>query len=176
MPIYVQMKDGVAFAYVDTENPIENSIMLAQGVNPDNILAHSYIDGKWEPAPLIYFVEKFSEDGAIARISSTVFSSDITGEIIPEHVKVGWKKEGGEWIDPIQIEEQQRAIKQKEIEDAIAEVISTRPYPSWVWLNGEWVAPIDMPPGEPNDYYWDEESQSWQSFIDSEEPNLEIQS
>jgi hypothetical protein len=44
---------------------------------------------------------------------------------------------------------------------------SPQPYPSWVWGENGWEAPVAQPDDE-NFYEWDEESQSWLA-VDLEE-------
>lgn len=35
-----------------------------------------------------------------------------------------------------------------------------QPYPSWIWEDGDWVAPVPYP-DESQEYEWDEEGQQW---------------
>lgn len=34
------------------------------------------------------------------------------------------------------------------------------PFPSWVWVDGEWTAPVPMP-SDGSGYEWDEDTLSW---------------
>lgn len=34
------------------------------------------------------------------------------------------------------------------------------PFPSWVWNDGEWIAPVPMP-DTPGDWVWNESAQEW---------------
>ncbi len=86
---WVQLKDGVAFAHIESENAVSNSILLGFGVNWKDIMGKKYQDGNWVEAPLIYFVEESFENKVI-RVNSTVFSSDVTGPICPSEVKPFW--------------------------------------------------------------------------------------
>lgn len=167
------MKDDVAFAYVDSDRPIENSIILEDGINPESILAHKFIDGNWVQAPLIHFIERISNDGIVEKTNSTVYSSDVTGEIIPWHVGPGWKKESGEWINFVELEQQKH--KDEQIQNAIQNILSTRPHTSWNWVAGEWVPPVPRPEINPENYYWDEASLSWQEYVDSTDSSNEIE-
>lgn len=39
---------------------------------------------------------------------------------------------------------------------------SPKPYSSWIWLNGKWNPPVEMPLGEEGIYFvWNEEEQKW---------------
>lgn len=185
MTVYVQMKDNVAFAYVESNSPVENSIVLDESIDPNSVLAHKLLDGEWTPAPLIYFISEISEDGIVKMVSSTVYSSDVTGEIVSENVGFGWKKENGEWINFLEKQQQeefekqqqeQELQRQKELEDFLVTVLNSRPFPSWNWANGEWVPPTPKPDTSSEDYYWDEPTLSWQPYIDSTEPFNEITS
>lgn len=105
MTNWIQLKDGVAFAYVNSPNFVENSIPIEDSINPDTIMAKKYVDGLWEEAPLIYFVEEMLGN-KVLRVNSTVFSSDVTGDIISSDVKPMWtKNENGEYVPPATIGE-----------------------------------------------------------------------
>lgn len=105
MSNWIQLKDGVAFAYVNSNNFVENSILLDDSINPDSVMAKKYIDGEWQDAPLIYFVEEMLGN-KVLRVNSTVFSSDVTGDIVSSDVKPMWtKNENGDYIPPATIGE-----------------------------------------------------------------------
>lgn len=176
MSFYVQLKDDVCFAYVESQQPVDNSILLEDGIDPNSILAHTLVDGKWVPAELIYFVEKINSDGIVEKVNSTVYLSDVTGEIVPNYVNFGWKKENGEWVNYLELQQQKHKEEQDKInlENAILQALNSRPFPSWNWVNNEWTAPQPAPEGDPNDYYWDEETLSWQPYIDANEQSNEI--
>lgn len=175
MTYYIQMKDGVAFAYVESETPVENSVVLQSGIDPNLTLGKKLIDGEWIDAPLIYFIEEISSEGFVEKINSTVYSSDITGEIIPSHVGIGWKKEGDDWINYPEIEEQQILQNEKiSLQNEIDSIMKSRPYPSWIWVDGSWEPPVEKPETNPDDYYWNEDTLSWEEYIYPEEPQDEI--
>lgn len=172
MTFYVQMKDNVAFAYVESNTPVENSILLQDGINPESVLAHKFIDGEWEEAPLIYFIERISDNGIIEKTNSTVYSSDITGEVIPWYVGPGWKKENGQWVNFIELQQQQQ--EEDQLQNAVDQILNSRPYPSWVWSSGQWLPPTPRPEVNSDDYYWDEQTLSWQTYIDGSDQTNEI--
>jgi hypothetical protein len=105
MTNWIQLKDGVAFAYVNSSNFVANSIPVEDSVDPDTLMAKKYVDGQWEEAPLIYFVEEMLGN-KVLRINSTVFSSDVKGDIIGSDVKEMWtKNEDGSYSPPATIAE-----------------------------------------------------------------------
>lgn len=169
------MKDDIAFAFVESDSHVDNSIVLEDGIDPNSILAKKIIDGKWVAAPLFYFVEQISPEGIIEKINSTVYSSDVAGEIIPQHVGIGWKKENNEWVNIKEIEEKQRLEQEKkDLQKNIEGILNSKPHPSWIWVDGNWVAPVAKPEDNPDDYYWDEQSVSWRQYIDLQEENPQI--
>lgn len=175
MTYYIQMKDGVAFAYVESESTVENSVVLQIGIDPNFTLAKKLVDGEWVDAPLIYFAESISSEGLIEKINSTVYSSDVVGEIIPSYVGIGWKKENDEWVNYPEIQEQLRLENEKQaVQNKINAILNSRPYPSWNWVDGEWQPPVEKPQNASDDYYWDEPTLSWQPFIDLQESQNEI--
>lgn len=177
MTYYIQLKDGVAFAYVESDSPVENSIILEEGVDPNSVLAKKFENNKWIAPTLIHFIEKISSEGIIEKVNSTVYVSDATGEVVPEYVNTGWKKKDGEWVNFYEIQQQQLLEKEKEvIQSEVNEIINSRPYPSWNYIDGQWVSPVPRPEENSEDYYWDESTISWQLIIDSEESNNEITS
>ena len=100
MNTWVQLKDGVAFASVESPNFVDNSILLEDGVTFQDVHPKKYIDGQWVDAPLTYFVTQLV-DGVVRQINSTVYSSDVTGDIISSDVQVGWvKNEDGTYSEP----------------------------------------------------------------------------
>ena len=56
---WVQLKDGVAFACVQTPTFVENSILLEDGLTWEDVKAKKYENGSWVEAPLIYFITSF---------------------------------------------------------------------------------------------------------------------
>jgi hypothetical protein len=105
MTNWIQLKDGVAFAYVNSTNFVDNSIPVEDSVDPNTLMAKKYVDGQWEEAELIYFVEEML-DNKVLRVNSTVFSSDVKGDIIGSEVKAMWtKNENGEYVPPASIGE-----------------------------------------------------------------------
>lgn len=103
MANWIQLKDGVAFAHVSSDNLVENSILLDDSLSPEDVMAKKYEDGSWVEAPLIYFVEE-SWNNKVLRVNSTVFSSDVTGIVCHPDVKPSWIiNEDGTFLPPATI-------------------------------------------------------------------------
>lgn len=103
MTNWIQFKDDVSVAFVNSENFVGNSIVLEDGIDPHTVLAKKYIDGQWVDAPLIYFVEEMLGN-KVLRVNSTVYSSDVTGDIVDKDVKPMWTKdENGNYVPPATI-------------------------------------------------------------------------
>jgi hypothetical protein len=100
MNTWVQLKDGIAFASVQTTGFIENAILLEDNLSWEQVKEKKYENGEWVEPELIRFVE-ILEDGIILKIDSTIFSSDASQYIIDESVKVGWiLQNDGSFIAP----------------------------------------------------------------------------
>jgi hypothetical protein len=105
MSIWIQLKDGVAFAYVESPSLVEGAILLDDSLSWDDVKAKKYENGSWVEAPLIYFVTQFT-DGAVRQTNSTPFSSDVTGDVVSADCKFGWvKNEDGSYSEPPVIEQ-----------------------------------------------------------------------
>jgi hypothetical protein len=100
MSIWVQLKDGVAFASVESNQLVENSILLQDELSWEDVKAKKYENNEWVEAPLIYFVTQLV-DGIVRQTNSTVFSSDVTGDIVSADCSFGWvKNEDGTYSEP----------------------------------------------------------------------------
>jgi hypothetical protein len=103
MANWIQLKDGVAFAHIESENLVDNSILLDDNIKWQDVMSKKYENGNWVEAPLIYFVEE-SFEGKVMRVNSTVFSSDVTGPICNSEVKPYWVMEkDGSFSPPVSI-------------------------------------------------------------------------
>jgi hypothetical protein len=100
MSKWVQLKDGVAFAYVESPSIVEGAILLDDETSWDEVKAKKYENGYWVEAPLIYFVTQITE-GIVRQTNSTPFSSDVTGDIVSPECSFGWvKNEDGTYSEP----------------------------------------------------------------------------
>lgn len=102
---WIQLKDGVAFASVESPHFVDNSILLEEGLTFEDVHPKKYIDGQWVDAPLIYFVTQL-ENNVVRQINSTVYSSDVTGDIVSSDVKIGWiKNQDSTYSSPVEVTE-----------------------------------------------------------------------
>lgn len=100
MNTWIQLKDGVAFACVQTPTFVDNSILLQDGLTWEVVKAKKYENGAWVEAPLIYFVTHI-EGNIVHQVNSTVFASDVTGDICTSETAYGWiKNEDGSFLPP----------------------------------------------------------------------------
>jgi len=100
MNTWIQLKDGVAFASVESNEFVENSILLEEGLTWDDVKAKKYENGSWVEPPYIYFVTQLI-DGVVHQTNSTPFSSDVIGDIVPAECSFGWvKNQDGSYSEP----------------------------------------------------------------------------
>ena len=101
MSTWIQLKDGVAFASVESPHFVDNSILLEDGLTFADVHPKKYENGTWVEAPLTYFVTQLI-DGVVRQTNSTVYSSDVTGDIVSSAVQIGWvKNEDGTYSAPV---------------------------------------------------------------------------
>jgi len=89
---YVQLKDGVVFAYVESTREIGNSILLPPGVTWENVKEKKYENGTFVDASIIKTVTEIV-DNKVAQTSTTVFTSDAKGDVVSSDVQLGWHKD-----------------------------------------------------------------------------------
>ncbi len=98
--LWVQFKDGVTFACVESPHFVGDSVLLEEGVTFEDVHPKKYIDGQWVDAPLIHFVQELVGN-VVYKVNSTVYSSDVTGDIVSPDVQIGWvKNENGLYSAP----------------------------------------------------------------------------
>jgi len=98
MRTFVQLKDGVGFAVVNTEK--ETAGIEVEFGTGEQYLKKTYNNGQWEPAPLIWFAE-LNYDGSIIEICKTYFISEVgDAPILTPEIKQHFKYVDGVWIDP----------------------------------------------------------------------------
>jgi hypothetical protein len=104
MNTWIQLKDGVAFAYVESPGFVEGAILLDEGLSWENVKAKKYNNGSWEEPELIYFVTSLINN-EVHGLNSTVFSSDVTGDIVSSETELFWiKKEDGTYGKKVTVE------------------------------------------------------------------------
>ena len=89
---YVQLKDGVVFAYVESTREIGNSILLPPGVTWENVKEKKYENGTFVDASIIKTVTEIV-DNKVAQTNTTVFASDAKGDVVSSDVQLGWHKD-----------------------------------------------------------------------------------
>jgi hypothetical protein len=98
---YVQLKDGVAFAYVESAGFVGNSILLPTGVSWEDVKFKKYENGTWVTAPVINTVTELVNN-EVVQTQSTVFASDAKGDVVSPEVQPGWHKiNTGSYVDPV---------------------------------------------------------------------------
>jgi hypothetical protein len=88
---YVQLKDGVVFAYVESTREVGNSILLPAGVTWEDVKQKKYENGTFVDASIIKTVTEIV-DNKVAQTSTTVFASDAKGDVVSSDVQLGWNK------------------------------------------------------------------------------------
>jgi hypothetical protein len=89
---YVQLKDGVVFAYVESSREVGNSILLSPGLTWENVKEKRYENGNFVDATAIKTVTEVV-DNKVAQINTTVFASDAKGDVVSQDVQLGWHKD-----------------------------------------------------------------------------------
>lgn len=98
MRTFVQLKDGVGFAVVNTEGHTEG-IEVDSGTG-EQYLKKSYDNGAWSDAPLIWYAE-VNYDGSIIEVKKTYFISEVgDNPIFNFDIKPTFRWVNNEWIDP----------------------------------------------------------------------------
>jgi len=98
---YVQLKDGVAFAYVESAGFVGNSILLPTGVSWEDVKFKKYENETWVTAPVINTVTELVNN-QVVQTQNTVFASDAKGDVVSSEVQLGWYKTNtGSYVDPV---------------------------------------------------------------------------
>lgn len=99
MRTFIQLKDGIGWASVNTTSEIEGAIEVDSGTG-DFYIKKKYDNGVWSDAELIKFAE-INEDGDIVEIKRTYFSSEVDGPIMDSDTKPNYKWIDGAWVEPV---------------------------------------------------------------------------
>ena len=121
---YVQLKDGVVFAYVESTREVGNSILLPPGVTWEDVKNKKYENGNFVEATVIKTVTEII-DNKVAYTNTTVFASDAKGDVVTPNVDFGWHKnlDGTYTSSP-------NSIERKSIQDTVTvavEIVGTNP-------------------------------------------------
>ena len=102
MRTFVQLKDGIGFAFVNTTGETDG-IEVASGTG-EQYLTKKYENGVWSDAPVIWFAE-INNDGNIIELKKTFFSSEIGNlPILTPDVKPTSRWVNGAWEHVIDVE------------------------------------------------------------------------
>jgi hypothetical protein len=88
---YVQLKDGVVFAYVESAGQVGNSILLPPNLTWEDVKDKKYENGTWVDAKVIHSVTEIV-DNRVVNTNATVFASDVKGDVVTSDVQPGWNK------------------------------------------------------------------------------------
>jgi len=98
MKTFIQLKDGIGWASVNTTGEIEGAIEVDSGTG-DFYIKKKYEDGVWSNAEIIKFAE-IDEDGVILEIRRTYYPSDVNGPIMTPEVTAESKWINNAWVHP----------------------------------------------------------------------------
>lgn len=105
MRTFIQLKDGIGWASVNTTGEIEGAIEVESGTG-DFYIKKKYENGVWGDAELIKFAE-INEEGAIIEINRTYFVSEVNGPVIDSDTKPTSKWINDAWVHEIVIDSSQ---------------------------------------------------------------------
>jgi hypothetical protein len=99
MKTFIQLKDGIGFAYVTTNG--ETDGIEITGENPDYFINKKYENEEWVDAPVIWYAIVNSK-GKIVEIKNTVFPSIVgSNPIIDEDINPESIWNGSEFVLPV---------------------------------------------------------------------------
>lgn len=96
MKTFIQLKDGIGWAFVDTIEPIEGAIEVEFGTG-SSYIKKKYEDGVWTDADLIKFAE-VNDEGIIVEVKRTYFLSEVDGPIMNPDTKMTAKWVNNNWV------------------------------------------------------------------------------
>lgn len=102
MKTFIQLKDSVGWASVNTTGEVEGGIEVDSGTG-DFYIKKKYENGIWSEAELIRYAE-INEDGDVIEIKRTYFSSEVDGPILSVDIKSTAKWIDGAWVNFEKIE------------------------------------------------------------------------
>jgi len=99
---YVQLKDGIVFATLITENEIEEnaSIIKVDNAAPEELLNKKYENGSFVDSTKIKYAK--IENGIVVGFEEVYHSSQVDGPIVSsDDVKVFWTWDGESFAEPV---------------------------------------------------------------------------
>jgi len=98
MKTFIQLKDGIGFAYVKTTGETEGIEVSVE--NPDALINKKYENNQWVDAPVIWYATVNSK-GKITEIKNTVFPSIVgSNPLIEEDINPESVWDGTNWNVP----------------------------------------------------------------------------
>ena len=97
MRTFIQLKDNIGWASVNTAGEVEGSIEVDFGTG-DFYLKKRYENGTWSDAELIKYAD-INDNGEIIEIKRTYFSSEVTGPVMDIDTTITSKWVNGVWVD-----------------------------------------------------------------------------
>lgn len=101
MKTFIQLKDNVTFAIVNTDGETEG-IEVPYGSGEDYI-NKKYENGQWSDAPLIVYAE-VNNEGRMIEIHRTYFESEVgNNPVLTSDIGYNFKWLNGEWVNPDEV-------------------------------------------------------------------------
>ena len=97
MRTFIQLKDGIGWASVNTPGEVDGAIEVESGTG-DFYMKKKYENEVWSEADIIKFAE-INDDGSIIEIRRTYFSSEVSGPIMTAETKNDSKWIEGAWVN-----------------------------------------------------------------------------
>jgi hypothetical protein len=95
MKKYIQLKDGVVFSTLNTNNEVQTNenIIEIQGENVDSLLNKKFENGSFVTASKIKYA--VLQNNVVDEIKETYFPSEVSGPIVDnDQVEIGWYFDG----------------------------------------------------------------------------------
>jgi hypothetical protein len=104
MKTFIQLKDNVGWAFVNTTESIPGGIEVEFGTG-EFFLKKKYENNSWVNADLIKYAE-VNEDGVIVEVMRTYYVSEVSGPIMTPEIKLDFKWVDGSWLESIPLWQQ----------------------------------------------------------------------
>ena len=104
MRTFIQLKDNIGWAFVNTTESIPGGIEVEFGTG-ESYLKKKYENGSWTDAELIKYAE-INEEGTIIEVKRTHYASEVSGPIMTPEVKLDFQWKNDSWVEPIPLWQQ----------------------------------------------------------------------
>lgn len=101
MKHYIQLKDGIVFAYLHTPNEVATSESIIEiGPEGDSVVGKKYENGSFIDAPIIKYAI-LDENNMVVDIKNTIFYSEvgINKVIDSDTVRKNWYWNGASFVE-----------------------------------------------------------------------------